>query len=105
MDNGAYVNCCDTNGKTPLQIAVQNNDTEMVHMLLDKGANVNGCDVDGKTPLHFALQNKDLEMVQILLDKGSDVIEQHYDDLLYHNYLHIEEKHVGETFFLEVISR
>ena len=69
----ALVNRVDTNGNTPLMIAVIDNKAEIVKFLLDNGAHVNQEDNFGNTPLLIAVRNNNADIVKMLLDKGADV--------------------------------
>ena len=59
---------------TPLYIACETNQLEIVKLLLDKGADVNFRPrLKTKTPLFLACENENLEMVNLLLEKDADV--------------------------------
>ena len=61
-------------GFTPLMMAVQQKDIEIVKMLLTHKADVNVSDVNtGLTPLMLAAMNDNIEMAKELLSKGADV--------------------------------
>jgi len=55
LDEGAYVNVRDPEGRTPLTEAIWSNNGELVRLLLDHGANPNTRKNDGATPLSIAL--------------------------------------------------
>lgn len=55
---------------TPLYVAVQQDDLEIVRLLLEAGANPNAQNVDRWFPLANA---QSIEMVQLLLDYGADI--------------------------------
>ena len=57
---------------TPLHIAAQFNNLEIMQFLLDQGADVNSI-VQGITPLGFAASNNKKEAVEFLLKKGAKV--------------------------------
>ncbi|MDR1334500.1 MAG: ankyrin repeat domain-containing protein [Holosporaceae bacterium] len=67
------VNELNTHGKTPLSVAVCNNNGEIVELFLSKGANLNTeVPYYKETPLHIAIRNGQKEMVEFLLDTGAD---------------------------------
>ena len=59
----------DKDGLTPLHIACQNGDTQVVKILLDSGANIDHKDVQGYTPLNIAIRKSYKETVKLLLSK------------------------------------
>lgn len=56
LDDGADVNAEDANNKhnTPLHIAVQKGEKDVIQLLIDRGAIVNRNNLEGKSPLDFA---------------------------------------------------
>jgi ankyrin repeat protein len=62
-----------TRDATLLHLAVRNDHSEMVVLLLDRGANVNATDGDYDTPLHLALREKNVRMARILIARGAKV--------------------------------
>jgi ankyrin repeat protein len=69
LDEGAYVNVRDPDGRTPLTEAVWNNNGELVRVLIDRGADVNARKNDGATPLSIA-QGKGFSEIIALLKKA-----------------------------------
>jgi HEAT repeat protein len=70
----AIVNAKDSNGTTPLHIAVWEGRKELVELLLAKGADVNArTNPMGSTPLHFAASDGRKDLVELLLAHGADV--------------------------------
>jgi len=59
-------------GKYPLDLAIEENDLEMVRQLIKAGAKVNYIipGENGYTPLHLAIANSNLELVKILVEEG-----------------------------------
>ena len=74
IQSGYDVNKANNKGETPLYIACETNQLEIVKLLLDKGADVNlKPRLKMKTPLFLACENENLEMVNLLLEKDADV--------------------------------
>ena len=69
VEKGARV---DGGGDTPLRIAVNNRNVEMVNFLLKKGADVNKAWSFG-TAIETAAWNDDIEMVKLLAKSGAEV--------------------------------
>ena len=61
------INQHDDDGKTPLSIAVENDDIEIVQMLVNAGADINVQNNNGDTPLNIAAAKQDRELVAMLL--------------------------------------
>jgi len=72
LDHGAKVNAQDSNGATPLLLAVHKGYTTTAQMLLAHGADANRPDASGMTPLMFALL-ADPGILSCLLDHGAKV--------------------------------
>ncbi|XP_041636539.1 myotrophin [Cheilinus undulatus] len=60
------------NGRKPLHIAADCNQTEVVLYLISKGADINATDRHGFTPLLCACFEGNLNCVKVLLEKGAD---------------------------------
>ena len=73
LAQGVDINGVDSNGATPLQVAANSGDPEMVQLLLGKGAEINRRDDEGATALWTAAYRGELEVVQLLLENGSEV--------------------------------
>ncbi len=67
IDAGAFVNCADDNGYTPLMYAAQEGFTKSAEFLLMKGADVNAETKEGHTALSIAVQNGHTEVVKVIL--------------------------------------
>ncbi|KAL4657666.1 B-cell lymphoma 3 protein [Arapaima gigas] len=66
-------------GLTPLHLAVQRGDKELVRLLLDHGADIDAVDFkSGRSPLIHAVENNNMEMISILIQNGSNVNAQSY---------------------------
>jgi ankyrin repeat protein len=59
--------------KTPLHIACDLNDLEMVKLLIAHGANVNSVDKDDMTPLYYAILRKSRVLCDYLLSCGANL--------------------------------
>ncbi len=77
-----YLNLPDSDGKTPLHLAVWGNPkTAIVKILLENGADAKAKNKWGYTALHWAAKHGHLESAQLLIDKGAEsmVINQNGD--------------------------
>ena len=74
---GMGVNQCDANRTTPLMLAVQANDHEIVQKLFEYGAaaSVNFQDGHGNTVLHLAVTSGDLSMLNIVVGTAGDALD------------------------------
>jgi ankyrin repeat protein len=77
LRHGANVNIADNGGMTPLMIASQNGDIEIVDLLLSHHADVNAYNNTRPnfplTALIYAIKNHHLDIAQILVDTGANV--------------------------------
>jgi hypothetical protein len=67
---GADVNEKATDGRTPLHVCAQANNTVMAEVLLYKSASIEVVDHTGKDPLRIALDTGSTEMACLLLSRG-----------------------------------
>ncbi len=67
------INAQDVKGFTPLIIAVYNNQSGVVRLLIEKGADVNAQDAAGNTALMGACFKGYAEMAELLIDAGAEV--------------------------------
>ena len=72
LENGAWVNAAPDDGRSPLMMAVESGDTNLVCLLLARGAKVNAA-VPGTclTALHISCRRGDLETTQELIRYGA----------------------------------
>ncbi len=75
LAHDAYTNTKAKNGKTPLLIAVENNNEEIVSSLLNHGAYTNTKTDEGWTRLLEAVNQDNIEIVKMLLNRGANVNE------------------------------
>ncbi|KAJ1478836.1 ankyrin repeat-containing domain protein [Baffinella frigidus] len=73
LDQGADINVKDTDGETPLHIAVEAGNDGFVQTLLSMGADVHVTTELGDTALHLATRGGCCEAVQMLLDNCADL--------------------------------
>lgn len=74
LDHGLKINCPDIYATTPLHIAIEKKNFEIIEILLksDKSRNiVNISDTNGKTFLHRAVEGGDLKLVKCLVEYGA----------------------------------
>ena len=68
------VNLKDAVGRSPLRIAAEKGDINVVTFLIENGADVNGTDANGNTSLIFIINKTgNLEITERLLEKGAAV--------------------------------
>lgn len=72
LDAGAHVNVQNSEGNTPLMLAVSSSNTDVVTLLLARGADVNAKSREGYAALQFA-QALYPEIIKILVTAGADV--------------------------------
>lgn len=73
INKGADIHALDTCSNTPLHVAAENGQVEIMMLLISKGANVEACNRFQETPLHRAAKTGQLEAVKILLNAKADV--------------------------------
>ncbi len=71
--NPALANAKDESGQTPLHIAVQMDDVDLVELLLENTKDVNVPDEEGVTPMHLAAQSRQKDVAELLLAKKANV--------------------------------
>ncbi|MCU1292546.1 MAG: Ankyrin [Bryobacterales bacterium] len=80
--DGSLIRACDRDGRTPLHVAAQGTDEELVIWLLDRRAKVNQPDIRGLTPLDLAALSADPRndnathfpaIAKSLLERGADL--------------------------------
>lgn len=84
IDKGcADINTCDSNGCTPLLLAVEKDDMNMVHELLARKADIHAVDHKKRTILHHA---KSCEMIKLLLAEGvkTEAVDQGGNTVLHY---------------------
>ena len=61
------------NNRTPLDMAILREHTEIAELLIAKGTDVNAKSNRGYTPLHEASKKEKTEIIELLIAKGADV--------------------------------
>lgn len=64
--------CCCYQLRTPLMLAAERENEDIVRLLLDNGANVNMANFCGYTPLIFATEQGNEHIIRLLLERGAD---------------------------------
>ena len=72
LEQGINPNVVDSNGDSPLWLAIQNKSKLMVQALVSAGAQVNIVDQNGESYLHKAISMKDVKMVRLCLEAKID---------------------------------
>jgi ankyrin repeat protein len=70
-DIGVYTEQCDSSGRTPLRIALENRDVDSVHKLLDAKADVNAATADHVSVLGIAMEQEEETVIVRLLAAGA----------------------------------
>jgi hypothetical protein len=76
LNTGCDVNGCvwgDRRRHTLLNLAILNNQDDVVMLLIEMGADINICSLYSYTALHFAAQADNVRIITLLLDKGMSV--------------------------------
>ena len=73
LNNGADIELRDFRGSTPLLVAVEYGQPEIVQLLIDNGASVFSKDRQGDTALHYAALWHHQPIVRLLLDHEADI--------------------------------
>lgn len=79
LDAGADINAMDIkSGQSPLMHAVESNNVDMVHFLIENRCDVNSQSYSGNTALHSACGRGQVETVRLLLKSGADSSLKNY---------------------------
>ena len=73
LKNLSSTNKDDSNGFTPLQLAVKRNDMSGIKALIKNGADVNDLSSSGLSPLHLAAFAGNENAVKMLLKHGANI--------------------------------
>ncbi|XP_076008872.1 B-cell lymphoma 3 protein homolog [Genypterus blacodes] len=79
LDAGADINALDIkSGQSPLMHAVESNNSDMVHFLIENSCDVNSQSYSGNTALHSACGRGQVDTVRLLLKSGADCSLKNY---------------------------
>lgn len=84
---------------TPLHIAVDSNNENIIQLIISLGGDVNGVDYYGETPLYRAVSNGYLNVIQTLLDSGADVYFEAYGNKNLNTSLVLADSFSDRTYY------
>jgi len=70
INKGVSIELVNTNGETPLTLAVRKENIQLVKTLLARNADIDAPDAFGETPLMWAVIKQNKKLVLLLLDAG-----------------------------------
>ncbi|MCR5387401.1 MAG: ankyrin repeat domain-containing protein [Treponema sp.] len=74
MINSSNINSVDSEGNTPLLIAIQKDaPVSKIRYLIQSGSNVNARNREGNSALYYAVQNNSREIGKLLLEKDANI--------------------------------
>lgn len=73
LEMGANCKDVDSQGDTPLHLALMSQPLKIIKLLLDYGADVKAVTCLGRRALHYAALNSHLDVVEFMLEQGFDV--------------------------------
>jgi len=76
MSSGAQVNVSDSDGITPLHMAVDQAQKDLIELLIQKGADVNARSNDGFTPLRMVKRSEILRYEVKLAREITDILKR-----------------------------
>ena len=85
---------------TPLMLACEYGNMEIIQLLIDKGAEVNQIDASGKSAIVYTISSDKLEIARYLIDKGAE-LNLFYDGISPLIKAIIEEKWEFAELFIE----
>ncbi len=81
INNRAKIDAANSSGRTPLFLACQSNEVDIVYLLLKKKARTNIFDLIDDTPLHIAVEKNNLHLIRLLLKNGAKLNVKNGDGL------------------------
>ncbi|KAL8584987.1 hypothetical protein ACOMHN_043623 [Nucella lapillus] len=79
LENEANVEAANTQGVTPVQLACQLGDVDLLQQLLQSGGRVNTSNNTGETPLHHASSQGHSRLIEVLLQAGACINERDHE--------------------------
>ncbi len=73
VNHRAFVDCTSSSKKTPLMVACEEEDHDIVEILLDRGASTLTHDAMGNRPIHYAVKSRAQACLRRLLSSDADV--------------------------------
>jgi ankyrin repeat protein len=95
VDGGANLSAKNTEGQTPLHLAVKNDDVSMVQLLLERGADPDATAANGNKPLYDAAESGYLSIVGLLLEFNANVEAFNFDQQRTAFYQAVENGHTA----------
>ena len=88
----------DINGSTPLHLACEKGNEEIIIFLLSLGCNINCKDKFGRTPLFICILNNQIKIIKKLIQRGADFnIKDFNENLL--------NKEKSNKVFIDIIKK
>jgi ankyrin repeat protein len=97
------LNMVKNNARTPLHMAADQGDLQLVKLLLEKGLKINDVDKMGNTPLDAAAQNEHLPVLEVLLERDNGTVVNKSDNMG-RTLLHVAAKN-GNFEMVELLVR
>jgi ankyrin repeat protein len=93
LEKGANPNARNKQGETPLEIAIERNDSEssgIAMALIEKGADIDARDKNGNPPIIDAIRYKQFRVVKELLSRGVDFHTKSSDGIALIDYAKVD---------------
>jgi ankyrin repeat protein len=74
IEIGSDVNIQDVRGRSPLHLAILNNDIDLANLLIGSGANIELKDNNGNTPLLNAVRFAKFSTIEYLINNRADIL-------------------------------
>ncbi|XP_065336836.1 putative ankyrin repeat protein RF_0381 [Cloeon dipterum] len=88
------VNTCDNRGRTPLHLAAESGNVDLVKLLIENDADLTLTNIQGKNALHFAI--KDEKVLRLMNEKNGSLVKQRLKDGNTSLHLALESNNVGD---------